>query len=93
MNMSLVINSSYGELFDKLSILELKSNFIKDEKKLLEVNKEHDTLSKLLNFNVADNFYYKILKQINKQIWLDQDKVRKLMTEKNSETNLLHFMY
>jgi len=88
--MSLVINSSYGELFDKLSILELKSNFIKDEKKLLEVNKEHDTLSKLLNFNVADNFYYKILKQINKQIWLDQDKVRKLMTEKNSETNLLH---
>jgi hypothetical protein len=87
--MSILINSSYGELFDKLSILELKIKFITDEQKLIEIKKEYNTLLKSLNINITDNFYYKILKQINEQIWLDQNKVRELMTDNNSKEKLL----
>ena len=35
---------SAGELLDKISILEIKLDNIKDKEKLVEINKEHDSL-------------------------------------------------
>ena len=43
---------SAGELFDKISILEIKLEKIKDVESQKEINKEYDVLKKAQNFNV-----------------------------------------
>lgn len=68
---------SYGEAYDKLSILEIKLDKIKDDR-LIEVQKEYDiinnVLSKINNNNL--NYYFNILKKINLNIWDKQDLFR-----------------
>ena len=88
--MSILSTISHGDLFDKLSILEIKLSFIKDKQKLIEIKKEYDILIKILDSNIIENFYYKILKYINEKIWLGQDKVRKLIKDNNSKEQLIH---
>ena len=43
------IEVSVGEIVDKLSILKIKKNNIKDEKKLININKEDDYLFQYFN--------------------------------------------
>jgi hypothetical protein len=77
---------SFGEAFDKLSILDIKLNKIKDERKN-EVQKEYDTIKedlyKLMTKDIL--FHYKILKNINENIWEKQDIFRTIKddAEKN----------
>ena len=68
---------SYGEAFDKLSILDIKLTKIKDER-VNDVQKEYDMIQNKLN-NLMTNgiqFHYKILKKINESIWDKQDTFR-----------------
>jgi hypothetical protein len=68
---------SYGEAFDKLSILEIKLDKIKDERRN-DVEKEYTILKENLEslFNSNINFHYRILKDINESIWIKQDEFR-----------------
>ena len=78
---------SAGEFLDKLSILEIKLNKIKDFVLLNEVKKEYEILNETKNNNI--NFWkeieilYKDLKETNEKLWKIEDKIR--LCEKNSD--------
>ena len=69
---------SNGEIFDKLSILEVKSQKITDNLKLQYVNKEHQYLKQvvsMIDFSL-DAEAYKKLRDINFQLWDIEDEIR-----------------
>jgi hypothetical protein len=71
------LDTSFGEALDKLSILEIKLENIKDERKndvQVEYNILHKQLNSIFNHDI-NNFYY-ILKSINSNIWILQDEYR-----------------
>lgn len=77
--MNINIPVSVGELVDKLTILEIKSNFISDESKLKNINHEFNNLNKifkLLNLDADINDFYDELYDINLTIWNLEDLIR-----------------
>ena len=80
---------SAGELLDKLSILEIKLNKIKNPSFLQEVKREYDILNKTKNDNINSSdkidILYKNLKKINEKLWKIENEIR--LCEKNSDFN------
>ena len=80
---------SYGELFDKISILKIKKSKIKDKVKLININKELKVLlgikSKIKKNKQALNKMEKKLTYVNIRLWNVEDRLRKL--EKNKSFN------
>ncbi len=78
---------SAGELLDKISILEIKLDKIKDHVLLDEVKKEYEILNetknKNINFSEKIDVLYKNLKETNKKLWEIENKIR--LCEKNSD--------
>jgi len=78
--MSVNVEISIGEFFDKITILEIKSERIKDAAKLENVNKELDSLNKLLQelpFSRSDvATEVAELKSINEELWVIEDDIR-----------------
>ena len=78
---------SAGELLDKLCILEIKLNKIKNPALLQEIKKDHNIINEAKNKNINSsnviNVLYKDLKKINEQLWEIEDKIR--LCEKNSD--------
>lgn len=76
--MSVQLPVSFGEALDKLTILELKLVFIKDEQKLYNVKKEWTELHTILETYISKvNNLYNLLYKINERIWILQDEIRK----------------
>jgi hypothetical protein len=77
--MNININCSIGEIIDKITILDIKCEEIKDESKLSDCKKERDSLLNNINhiYSFTIDYYRKILKKINKQIWDDQELIIK----------------
>lgn len=78
--MSVSVEISIGEFFDKLTILEIKSERIHDVEKLANINKELDALNAMLNdlpFSRADvQDEVDELKEINGKLWVIEDDIR-----------------
>ena len=78
---------SAGELFDKISILEIKLEKIKDKNNLVELNKEYKILKNAQNSNVkiTDKIskLFKEIKEVNINLWNIEDKLR--ICEKNKD--------
>ncbi len=78
---------SDGELFDKISILEIKLEKIKDKNNLVELNKEYKILKNAQNSNVeiTDKIkkLFKEIKEVNTNLWNIEDKLR--ICEKNKD--------
>ena len=76
---------SLGELFDKVSILRIKSQKIHDTEKLVHVRKEEEMLSQLLRSLKLENMQHHLdqMIDINLQLWVIEDDIREL--EKNKE--------
>ena len=78
---------SAGELLDKLSILEIKLNKIKNPDLLQEIKKDYNIINEAKNKNINSsneiNALYTDLKKINEQLWEIEDKIR--LCEKNSD--------
>ena len=78
---------SAGELFDKISILEIKLEKIKDKNNLVELNKEYKILKNAQNSNVeiTDKIkkLFKEIKEVNTNLWNIEDKLR--ICEKNKD--------
>lgn len=72
------IEISIGELVDKVTILNIKLERIKDEEKLKNVQKEYDVLSKSLSETIINENTkeYKELKIINETLWEIEDNIR-----------------
>ena len=78
---------SAGELLDKISILEIKIDKIKNKNNLLEVQKEYKSLKKTSdsNIEVSDKIKQlsKEINEVNLQLWDIEDKIR--ICEKNKD--------
>tara|TARA_B100001175_G_C19115802_1_gene451977 strand:+ start:19 stop:408 length:390 start_codon:yes stop_codon:yes gene_type:complete len=83
----ILVEVSVGELLDKISILEIKREKIKDPEKLKFINDEHAILKYQLDQNVKSdeklNELFQSLKEINAKLWVIEDDKR--MCEKNSD--------
>ena len=83
----ILVEVSVGELLDKISILEIKKEKIKDPEKLKFINDEYEVLKNQLNQNVKSdeklNDLFNSLKDINSKLWVIEDDKR--LCEKNSE--------
>ena len=83
----ILVEVSVSELLDKISILEIKKEKIKDPEKLKFINDECKMLNKQLTNNVKSddklNNLFKSLKEINAKLWVIEDDKR--LCEKNSD--------
>jgi len=83
----IIVEVSVGELLDKISILEIKQDKIKDPAKLSFINNEHSILKNQLEKNVkSDEKLEKLfqqLKDINAKLWVIEDDKRDC--EKNKD--------
>ena len=83
----ILVEVSVGELLDKISILEIKSEKIKDPEKLKYIKDEYKILKDQLNKNIKNyneiESLYKSLKEINSKLWVIEDDKR--LCENNSE--------
>ena len=81
----ILVEVSIGELLDKISILEIKQEKIKDPEKLKFINEEHSILKDQLNNNVKSdqklNELFESLKQINAKLWVIEDDKRQCEKE------------
>ena len=83
----ILIQVSVGELLDKLSILEIKKDKIKDVAKLKFINEEYEILKSEYDKNIKSDDRLKqllgVLKEINLRLWIIEDEKR--LCEKNSD--------
>ena len=82
----ILVEVSVGELLDKISILEIKQEKIKDPEKIKYINDEYEVLKDELNKNIKSDAkldkLFDSLKKINANLWIIEDKKR--LCEKNS---------
>ena len=83
----IIVEISVGELLDKISILEIKKEKIKDPEKLKFISNEHSNLKDQFEKNVkSDDKLDKLfqdLKEINAKLWVIEDDKRDC--EKNKD--------
>ena len=83
----ILVEVSVGELLDKISILEIKQEKIKDTEKLKFINEEHSILKDQLNKNVKSdqklNELFETLKKINAKLWIIEDDKRQFEKDKD----------
>jgi hypothetical protein len=84
---------SAGELFDKISILEIKKNKIKDKTKRNIVLKELSSLQETVNENIEKSKsltkLYKKLKSVNLKLWKIENDIRDCERKKNFEVKFI----
>ena len=83
----ILVEVSIGELLDKISILDIKKDKIKDETKLEHILREYNILkeeydNKVRNDNKLSKLYTS-LKEINSKLWVIEDEKR--LCEKNAD--------
>ena len=83
----ILVEVSVGELFDKISILEIKKDKIKDEEKLKYIVDEYNLLKEQMvdkvKLNEKLSGLFDTLKDINSKLWVIEDDKR--LCEKNSD--------
>ena len=87
--MRIEIPVSFGELIDKLTILEIKKSKITDNEKLKNIQLEFKLLNKKYQTKLKDTkelqVFYDALLEVNHKLWKIEDKIRIL--ENNKEFN------
>ena len=81
----IIVEVSVGELLDKISILEIKKDKIKDQEKLKFIINEHEILKEQLDKNIKTdekiNKLYQSLKEVNAKLWVIEDDKRQCEKE------------
>lgn len=78
---------SWGELVDKITILEIKMDRIKDAEKLANINRELQSLRLIFDKGCVEP--EKIgqvkaeLREVNEKLWMIEDDIRKCEKEKD----------
>jgi hypothetical protein len=89
----ILVEVSVGELLDKISILEIKKEKIKNPDKLKYINDEHQILQEQYKLNIKNdiklNELYQSLKIINSRLWTIEDDKRKCEKEKDFTENFI----
>jgi len=75
-----LIPVSWGELFDKITILQIKIENLQEKNALNNVKTEHDQLNTIYNNNFLKDEIARVLfndlKEINQKLWDIEDKIR-----------------
>ena len=83
----ILVEVSVGELMDKISILEIKKDRIKDSDKLKFINDEYEVLKSELEKNITIDEklakFFVALKNINSKLWIIEDEKRKCENDSN----------
>ena len=83
----ILVEVSVGELLDKISILEIKQEKIKDQNNLKFIKDEYNVLKAEFNKNIKNDDklegLFNSLKEINSKLWVIEDEKR--MCEKNKD--------
>lgn len=78
--MSVTVEVSYGELIDKITILEIKADKVKDAAKLANIHNELDILNQALSDDVRASEQVRNLtnqlREVNNQLWEIEDRIR-----------------
>ncbi len=78
------IEVSNGELIDKLTILEIKLQKIRDKNKRVNIKKEYDILKGATErIKAKISFLYDQLLEINQKLWDIEDRIRELERKKD----------
>lgn len=73
------IEVSNGEIVDKLTIIQIKLERIKEKQKILNLQKEYDVLNAAVKDIIdKDNELYKRLYEVNCKLWDIEDRIREL---------------
>jgi len=84
---------SAGELFDKISILEIKLTKIHDKESLTEINKEYKVLTKTRDLNIKVSVelkkLFEDLKTTNLKLWNIEDDIRSCEKNKDFSNNFV----
>ena len=93
--MKINIPASIGELFDKITILEIKKSKIKDANKLIFINKELNLLKKVVKSKKINtrslSSLVKKLKNVNLKLWNVEDKLRKFEKNKQFKKDFINY--
>jgi hypothetical protein len=87
--MKILAPISIGELYDKISILEIKSEKIIDTVKLENIKQELVFLTQLLNEKVEREPLFSELKQVNLKLWEIEDEIRICEKKKDFGQNFI----
>ena len=83
----IIVEVSVGELLDKISILEIKKDKIKDPEKLKFISNEHSILKNQLENNIKSDEkleqLFNSLKKINSKLWVIEDNKRQCEKDKD----------
>ena len=83
----IIVEVSIGELLDKISILEIKQEKIKDSEKLKFINNEYSILKDQFEKNIKSDEklkgLYRSLKEINNKLWVIEDDKRQCEKDKD----------
>ena len=89
----ILVEVSVGELLDKISILEIKKDRIKDSNKLKFINEEYEVLKNELEKNIKIDEklakFFTALKNVNSKLWIIEDEKRKCEKESDFEENFI----
>ena len=93
----IIVEVSVGELLDKISILEIKKEKIKDPEKLKFISNEHSILKDQLEKNVQSddklNKLFQNLKEINAKLWVIEDDKRDCEKNKDFGDKFIKFNF
>ena len=89
----ILVEVSVGELLDKISILEIKKDRIKDSNKLKFINEEFEVLKSELEKNIKIDEklakYFTALKNVNSKLWIIEDEKRKCENDSDFGENFI----
>lgn len=87
------VNISWGELFDKITILEIKLKNLKTISSLKNVKKEHEHLYRIFHESFAENAIAKQLmldlKLVNQKLWDIEDRIRDKERDKTFDKDFI----
>jgi hypothetical protein len=84
------IEVSVGEIVDKLSILKIKTNNIKDFQKLENVTKEYNYLYDIVfsELKISEDDFFNLV-SINEKLWDIEDKLRDKERDKSFDDDFI----
>ena len=92
----IIVEVSVGELLDKISILEIKKEKIKDPEKLKFISNEHSILKDQVEKNVKSDDklikLFKDLKEINAKLWVIEDDKRDCEKNKDFGDKFINYL-
>jgi len=92
LNKMVSVPVSIGEMIDKLSILQVKKNNVKDENKLVFIKKEFELLynfsSEYLSNLETESIYHRLV-EVNSNLWDVEDKLRVMEKEQRFDDEFI----